>query len=86
MVLPAGGTGEGKRTMSTVLIGIIRLYQLTIARWLGGRCRFYPSCSDYAIEALRRHGTIKGMVLTIRRLGKCHPFHAGGIDPVPAKH
>jgi hypothetical protein len=72
--------------MSTVLIGIIRLYQLTIARWLGGRCRFYPSCSDYAIEALRRHGTIKGMVLTIRRLGKCHPFHAGGIDPVPAKH
>lgn len=72
--------------MSTVLIGIIRLYQLTIARWLGGHCRFYPSCSDYAIEALRRHGTIKGMGLTIRRLGKCHPFHAGGIDPVPAKH
>jgi len=72
--------------MSAILIGIIKLYQFTFARWLGGHCRFYPSCSDYAIESLRRHGAAKGLFLTICRLGKCHPFHTGGVDPVPFKH
>ncbi len=52
---------------------------------LGNRCRFYPTCSSYALEALQVHGTIKGSYLSLRRLLKCHPFNEGGIDPVPEK-
>jgi putative membrane protein insertion efficiency factor len=52
---------------------------------LGNRCRFYPTCSSYALEALQLHGTIKGTYLSLRRILKCHPFHEGGIDPVPEK-
>lgn len=63
----------------------IRLYQLIIAPWLGERCRFYPSCSAYAYDALARHGLVRGLWLAIRRLSKCHPWHAGGFDPVPEK-
>ena len=58
-------------------------YRRIISPWLGPRCRFYPSCSAYAIEALQTHGTLHGMWLTLKRLGRCHPFHAGGVDPVP---
>jgi len=69
--------------MRWVLIGLVRLYQLTLSPLLGARCRFHPSCSCYAREALERHGAWRGLGLTLRRLGRCHPFHPGGIDPVP---
>jgi len=62
---------------------IIRAYQLAISPMLGNRCRFHPSCSDYAMEALRRHGLLHGLWLATRRIGRCHPWHPGGYDPVP---
>ena len=58
-------------------------YRVTLAPLLGGYCRFVPSCSIYAQEALRRHGLRKGMILAVRRLLRCQPFHRGGFDPVP---
>jgi len=69
--------------MSRVLIGAVRLYQLFISPMLpANSCRFYPSCSHYAIEALREYGAVKGTWMSVRRIAKCHPFHAGGYDPV----
>lgn len=67
-----------------LLIAIIRVYQLTLSPFLGGSCRFLPTCSAYSIEALRTHGARKGMVLAVRRLARCHPFGRSGYDPVPA--
>jgi putative membrane protein insertion efficiency factor len=61
----------------------IRAYQVTLAYFFGGHCRFTPSCSAYALEAVRHHGAIKGWVLALRRLARCHPFSTGGHDPVP---
>jgi putative membrane protein insertion efficiency factor len=66
-----------------VLAGLVRLYQLVVSPWLGPSCRFEPSCSAYALEALRTHGALRGGWLTVRRLGRCQPFSAGGYDPVP---
>ena len=66
-----------------ILVLIIRLYRVCLSPLLGARCRFHPSCSAYAIEALRRHGCLKGVWLGMLRIGKCHPFHAGGVDLVP---
>jgi len=71
--------------MQYLLITIIRFYKYFISPVLGNNCRFYPSCSTYALEALGLHGATKGSYLTVRRLLKCHPFHEGGIDPVPEK-
>jgi uncharacterized protein len=65
------------------LIGLIRLYQLTLRPFIGTQCRFEPHCSAYAIEALRLHGAFRGTWLTIRRVLRCNPWHAGGLDPVP---
>jgi putative membrane protein insertion efficiency factor len=65
---------------------LIRAYQLVLSPWLGGRCRFYPSCSHYALEAVREHGSLRGSWLSLRRLLRCHPFHPGGYDPVPHAH
>jgi len=65
------------------LIGLIRLYQYLISPYLGNRCRFEPSCSEYAVEALRRHGMWRGLWLALRRVAHCHPWHRGGFDPVP---
>ena len=65
------------------LLLLIRVYQLAISPMLGSRCRFHPSCSDYAMEALRAHGLLKGLWLAVRRIGRCHPWHPGGYDPVP---
>jgi len=63
---------------------LIRIYQWTLSPLLGPRCRFYPSCSQYALEAIGRFGVLKGGWLSLARLARCHPWHAGGFDPVPA--
>jgi hypothetical protein len=68
-----------------MLIAIIRFYKYFISPLLGNSCRFYPSCSSYSLEALQLHGAIIGSYLTLKRLLRCHPFHEGGIDPVPEK-
>ncbi len=69
--------------LSWPLIALIRVYQYAISPMLGSRCRFYPSCSAFAVEALQRHGPFKGGWLALRRIGRCHPWHPGGHDPVP---
>ena len=65
------------------LLVLIRVYQLAISPMLGNRCRFYPSCSEYSMEALRRHGLFRGLWLSVRRVGRWHPRHPGGYDPTP---
>jgi putative membrane protein insertion efficiency factor len=66
-----------------VLIGLLKAYRAVISPLYGQVCRYYPSCSAYALEAVTRHGAVKGSVLTVRRLARCHPWAAGGLDPVP---
>ena len=68
---------------SKILIAIIRGYQFTISPFLGDRCRFYPSCSAYAIEAVEKHGFFRGTLLSLKRISRCHPLCEGGFDPVP---
>ena len=62
---------------------LIRTYQRLLSPLLGPRCRFYPSCSQYTLEAVRTHGAVRGLWLGARRLARCHPLHPGGFDPVP---
>ncbi|HOW63017.1 MAG TPA: membrane protein insertion efficiency factor YidD [Candidatus Contendobacter sp.] len=69
--------------MRALLIALIRGYQWFISPLLGNHCRFYPSCSQYAREAIERHGAVRGVWLAIRRVARCHPWHPGGVDPVP---
>lgn len=69
--------------MKTLLIGVLRAYKYLVSPWLGTRCRFHPSCSDYAVEALRKHGLLKGLRLAVWRVLRCHPWNDGGHDPVP---
>ncbi|MBF0126536.1 MAG: membrane protein insertion efficiency factor YidD [Magnetococcales bacterium] len=69
--------------LQKILLGIVRAYQLLLSPVLPNSCRFYPSCSHYATDAIQRHGAARGSWLAMRRLGKCHPFHSGGFDPVP---
>jgi len=69
--------------MRTFLIFIIDAYRWLLSPWLGSNCRFYPSCSTYAREALALHGACRGSWLACRRIGRCHPWHPGGYDPVP---
>jgi putative membrane protein insertion efficiency factor len=66
-----------------VLIGAVRVYQLAVSPLLPPACRFYPSCSEYAAEAIALHGPVRGVWLGLRRLLKCHPWHPGGVDLVP---
>ncbi|MFZ5776306.1 MAG: membrane protein insertion efficiency factor YidD [Thermodesulfobacteriota bacterium] len=69
--------------MRDICIALVRWYQLLLSPVLPPSCRFYPTCSHYAIEAFSRHGAWRGLFLTIHRLLRCHPFHPGGFDPVP---
>lgn len=69
--------------MKWLLKVLLRGYQYAVSPWLGQRCRFFPSCSAYALEAVERHGAAKGSWLAVRRLLRCHPGHPGGYDPVP---
>ena len=69
--------------MKALLLLMLRGYQYAIRPMLGTNCRFYPSCSDYAREAIERHGAFKGAWLALRRVARCHPYHPGGFDPVP---
>lgn len=72
-----------KTLFALPLIWLLRIYQYAISPMLGRSCRFHPSCSEYAVEALQRHGALKGSWLAMRRVGRCHPWHPGGYDPVP---
>lgn len=71
--------------MKRLLLLLLRTYQYALSPFLGPSCRFYPTCSNYAIEAVREHGAARGSLLAVKRLCKCHPWHPGGIDPVPKK-
>lgn len=72
--------------MKWLLIKIVRFYQFFLSPWMGNNCRFSPTCSNYAIEALNEWGGVKGSWLAIRRVLRCHPWTVGGEDPVPSKH
>ncbi|NIO48773.1 MAG: membrane protein insertion efficiency factor YidD [Candidatus Aminicenantes bacterium] len=69
--------------MKKIVLFLIRCYQVLISPLLGRHCRFYPSCSSYAYEAIKKHGLLKGIFLGGKRLLKCHPFHPGGVDLIP---
>jgi putative membrane protein insertion efficiency factor len=69
--------------MKYALVFLITLYQKLLSPWLPPSCRYTPSCSQYAKEALLKHGLFRGLLLAVKRLARCHPFHAGGYDPVP---
>lgn len=72
-----------KLVLSWVFLGIIRLYQILLSPLLGASCRFTPTCSQYGIEAIKKHGPFKGGWLTLKRIGSCHPWGKHGHDPVP---
>jgi putative membrane protein insertion efficiency factor len=71
------------RVFAWPLIGLVLIYRFAISPWLGNNCRFEPSCSAYALEALRTHGAFRGSVLAVRRIARCHPWGGTGYDPVP---
>lgn len=72
--------------MRKLALLLIRGYQLVVSPWLGANCRYYPSCSQYTAEAVDRYGALRGSWMGARRILRCHPFHAGGFDPVPDRH
>ena len=74
-----------KKSIAMLFLALIRVYQYTLSPVLGSNCRFYPSCSEYAYQAIRRYGPLGGLVLAVKRILRCHPFHPGGIDPVPCR-
>jgi len=69
--------------MKWIVLALIRVYQYLFRPLLGAHCRFAPSCSEYAREAVVKHGVLRGLLLAIRRIARCHPYHPGGYDPVP---
>jgi putative membrane protein insertion efficiency factor len=72
--------------MRQILIALIKLYRYAISPYLAPSCRYTPTCSSYAIEAVSRHGVFRGSWLAIKRIGRCHPWHEAGYDPVPKAH
>ena len=72
--------------MNKILIALIKVYQYTLSPMLGPRCRYYPSCSNYAVDALREHGAVRGLGMAAWRILRCNPFSNGGYDPVPPRH
>jgi len=72
-----------KNSIALLFLALIRLYQYFLSPLLGPTCRFYPSCSEYACQAIRRYGPLRGGMLAGKRILRCHPFHPGGVDPVP---
>jgi uncharacterized protein len=72
--------------MKRVLLALIGAYRLLVSPFLGANCRFYPTCSEYAAQAIDTHGAVRGSWLAIRRVLKCHPWHPGGVDPVPPQN
>ncbi|MEN8112831.1 MAG: membrane protein insertion efficiency factor YidD [Actinomycetota bacterium] len=66
-----------------LFMGGVRVYQKALSPILGGNCRYYPSCSEYGYDAIRLHGAARGSWMAVKRIGRCHPFHEGGFDPVP---
>jgi putative membrane protein insertion efficiency factor len=71
--------------MRGTFVTLIKLYQYLLSPWVGGNCRFYPTCSEYAKVAIQTHGALRGSWFACRRLLRCHPWHPGGADPVPGK-
>ena len=69
--------------MSKILIFVVRLYQIILSPFVGQHCRFYPTCSAYSLEAIEKHGAFRGLWLSLKRISRCHPWHEGGVDPVP---
>jgi putative membrane protein insertion efficiency factor len=82
----APGHAPGEGITVRIALGAIRAYQLMLSPLFAGSCRYYPSCSAYAAEAVRRHGVLRGSWLGMRRLARCHPFGGSGVDPVPPRH
>ena len=76
-------TNVVSRVLARPLIGLVKFYRFAISPWLGGNCRFQPTCSEYAIEALQAHGALRGGWLAAKRIGRCHPWGGSGYDPVP---
>ncbi|QTF91108.1 membrane protein insertion efficiency factor YidD [Halomonas sp. BM-2019] len=72
-----------RRGLALVMIGLVRVYQVTLSPLLGPRCRYWPSCSSYTVEAIQVHGPFRGGLMAVRRIARCHPGCEGGIDPVP---
>jgi len=68
--------------MQTVVIGLLKAYKLFVSPWLPSACRYYPTCSEYMMDAVQKHGVLRGVWMGLLRLGRCHPFHEGGYDPV----
>ena len=84
--LGGGASIQPRRSLPALcLMALIRTYQLTLSPFFGMHCRFHPTCSAYALEAVQRFGALRGGWLALRRLGRCHPWHPGGFDPVPER-
>lgn len=79
----AAGARARHALFDKLLMGMIRVYQLTFSRMTPPSCRFYPSCSEYTLQAIAKYGALKGAWLGVKRIARCHPFHPGGYDPVP---